>query len=232
MLTVDVIKTLVPKSQRSMINEDFLKLIESNSNGDPMIAEAFKENFISYIMVLSDSRYKLTDYVKAVKFVSYKLLGFNDYKAYAGAFPERYQALLDSGKKYDEISPYVSMYKSGKLVRAIFEQAVVPSHVLNAPLFQEALNTLADIMRDTTQKGLMARVKAAEAILAYTKAPEVTKLQLDIGANQLDAISDLRKATANLVIAQKEMLQSGQMSLKDIAESNIIEIEPDTNETN
>lgn len=218
-LELEAVRKLVPKTQRGLITQDFVDRIAA-SVADTEVAEQFKENFITYINVLSKGRYKMEDYVSAVKYISFKLLGYSNIKAYAATFPERYQRLKDEGQQ--QIEAFVSMYARGKLVNQIYEQTMVPTYVLNAPLHQEALNELAMMIKDPDVRG-MAKVKACEAILQYTKQPEVVKGELTIGIEQSDTINDLREVVENLANTHKVLLERKGMSLKQIAETNVID---------
>ena len=221
MLQLEAVKKLVPKAQRTMITQDFLdKIVASVTNSE--VAEQFKENFVTYLNVLSKGKYKMDDYISAVKYVSYKLLGYSNIKAYAATFPDRYQRLKDEGQQ--QIEAFVSMYARGKLVNQIFEQTMVPTYVLKAPLHQEALNELAMMIKDPDVRG-MTKVKACEAILQHTKQPEVVKGELTIGIEQSDTINDLREIVENLADTHKVLLERKGMTLKQIAETNIIDAE-------
>lgn len=222
-LELEAVRKLVPKTQRGLITQDFVDRIAA-SVADTEVAEQFKENFITYINVLSKGRYKMEDYVSAVKYISFKLLGYSNIKAYAATFPERYQRLKDEGQQ--QIEAFVSMYARGKLVNQIYEQTMVPTYVLNAPLHQEALNELAMMIKDPDVRG-MAKVKACEAILQYTKQPEVVKGELTIGIEQSDTINDLREVTENLADTYRVMLEKKGVRLKDVAEANIIDVTPE-----
>ena len=219
MLQLEAVKKLVPKAQRTMITQDFLDKIEASVTNSE-VAEQFKENFVTYLNVLSKGKYKMDDYISAVKYVSYKLLGYSNIKAYAATFPDRYQRLKDEGQQ--QIEAFVSMYARGKLVNQIFEQTMVPTYVLNAPLHQEALNELAMMIKDPDVRG-MTKVKACEAILQHTKQPEVVKGELTIGIEQSDTINDLREIVENLADTHKVLLERKGMTLKQIAETNIID---------
>lgn len=219
MLPVETVKKLVPKSYRSHISQRFLDQIESYAT-DEVMASNFKENFITYLNVLSKGKYKMDDYINAIKYVSLKLLGYSNVKAYATVFPDRYQRLKDNGANIDS---YVSMYNGNKLVIQIYEQTIVPTYVLNAPMHQQALTELARMVQDEEVKGYN-KIKALETILAYTKQPEVVKGELSINIEQSDAISDLREVTENLANMHKVMLEKGITDLKTINEGKIIDI--------
>jgi len=223
MLAIEAIKKLVPKAQRGLITQEFVNKLECSVENS-LIAEQFKENFITYLNVLSKGKYKMNDYISAVKYVSYKLLNYSNIAAYAATFPERYQRLKEEGQ--EQIDAYSSAYNKNKLVLQIFEQTVVPSYVLNAPLHQEALNELAKMIKDPSVRG-MTKVKACEAILHYTKQPDVIKGELTINVEQQDTIAELREVTEQLAQTYKDILEKKVKSLKEITEANIIDITPD-----
>lgn len=220
-LTVEAVKKLVPKGHRTLITQEFLDRIEE-SVSNSAIAEAFKENFLSWTNVLSMGKYKMENYLNAVRYVSFKLLGYSNIDAYAATFPENFQRLKDEGQT--QIDAFCSMYNKTKLVMQIYEQTMVPSHVLNAPLYQEALNELAQMIKDPNIRG-MTKVKACEAILQHTKAPEIIENKFTIGIEQQDTITSLREVTEQLAETYKIALEKGHKSLKQLAEDNIIDIE-------
>ena len=217
-LELETVRKLVPKNHRSIITQDFLDRVEGAVT-DPAMAEQFKENFISYLDVLKTGKYKMEDYISAVKYVSFKLLGYTNKDAYAATFPERYARLKKSGQAIDA---FVGAYNKGKLVNQIYEQTLVPTWVLNAPLHQEALTELARMIRDPSVRG-MSKVKACEAILNYTKPPEVQKAELKIGVDQQDTISELREVTEQLASALQQSVKNGE-SLVKITNQKIIDV--------
>ncbi len=221
MLALESVKKLVPKNQRTLITQEFLDKLEA-SVSDSLVAEQFKENFVTYLNVLSKGKYKMEDYINAVKYVSFKLLGYSNIDAYIATFPERYERLKAEGQT--QIEAFVSMYNKNKLVMQIYEQTIVPSYVLNAPMHQQALNTLASMIADDNVRG-MTKVKACEAILQYTKQPDVVKGELTIGIEQSDTISDLREIVENLADTHRVLLEKKGMTLKEIAEGSIIDTE-------
>ena len=223
MLALESVRKLVPKNQRTLITQEFLDKLEA-SVSDSLVAEQFKENFVTYLNVLSKGKYKMEDYINAVKYVSFKLLGYSNINAYIATFPERYERLKAEGQT--QIEAFVSMYNKNKLVMQIYEQTIVPSYVLNAPMHQQALNTLAAMIIDDDVRG-MTKVKACEAILQYTKQPDVVKGELTIGIEQSDTINDLREITENLADTYRMMLEKKGMKLKDVAEADIIDITPE-----
>jgi len=218
-LELEAIKKLVPKSQRTLITQEFVDKIEG-SLANSEIAEEFKENFVTYLGVLSAGKFKMQDYISAVMYVTHKLLGRNNIDAWAATFPDRYSRIKSEGQ--EQIAAYASMYNSNKLVNLIYQQTLIPSYVLNAPLHQQALNNLAAMLIDPSVRGLV-RVKACEAILAHTKPPEVIKGEITIGIDQQETIGELRAVVEDLVTIQRDALTRGHKTLREIAEAKIID---------
>ena len=204
-----------------MITQDLVDKLNQWGD-DPKLMESYSENILSYIGVLKEGKFKITDYMNAVRFVSYKLMGHSDIDAYIIAFPDRYERLLADGVPREDMSPYVSAYKKNALVIKIFEQTVIPVNVLNNHMAQDSLNELMKI--GLHGRSEMARVAALSKVLDKTDAPEVKKMQLDMNVNTGDAIAELRKATQELASEQLAQIKSGT-SVKHIAESVIIEAE-------
>jgi uncharacterized cupredoxin-like copper-binding protein len=131
--------------------------------------------------------------------------------------------LVESGADPQYIKNYALAYKTTKLVTAILEQSIIPAYILNAPLHHEALNVLAKLM--VTAKSEMAKVKAAETVLAYTKPPEEVKVLHEIGVKEPEAIADLKQAMETFAKIQLNAIETKKATAKDMAELPVINIE-------
>jgi len=225
-LEVDTVKALLPKGARGLVTDELVDKL-NRMNEDPKLIDSMKENFISYIGVLKSGKYKMDDYLHAVKFVSHKLIGDSDIDAYAKTFPDRYQRLVDEGIARSDMGAYVSAYRKNKLVVQIIEQTLVPDHIFNAPLRQQMLNEAANIALNGRSE--VARVQAINTILANTKAPETIKMELDIGTKENDAIAELREVTQKLARQQRLAIESGVSSPREIAHSRVVDVEIEEN---
>lgn len=212
-LTLDTLKAVAPKGSRSSITQELVDKI-NDANQDPDLLGGLSENVLAYSTVLRQGKFAITDYISAVKYVSYKLLNRTNLDAYAMTFPDRYQRLVDMGLDRDGMSPYASAYQKTKLITTIMEQTIVPTHILNAPMHQEALNIALSVAKNG--KSEMAKVTACNTILQYTKPPETTKIQLDIGTNESDAILDLKASLADFAAVQLDSIGKGQVSVKQL----------------
>jgi hypothetical protein len=213
-------RAVLPKKFKHIVTNDLVDRILSWEK-EPVKTEIFLENVMTYNKVLLSGKFSIEEYLNAVKFVSRLLLEESNIDAYAATFPDRYKRLVEEkGLTKDQIGPYVSQYKSSKLVTSILEMTIIPSHVLNAPLHQKALNELSKIM--VNSRSDIARVNAAAKILEYTKPPEAAKLEIDLSVRRDESIDELREVTQKLVDAQLKSIKAGH-SVKEIAEMTIVD---------
>ena len=196
-----------------------------NSEPDSELRRVFRDNTLTYASVLSTGKYSLAAYINAIKFISFKLMGDKSSTAYSKVFPDRYQNLVTKGTSASIIASFADNYGKTRLITKIMEQTMVPTHILNAGVYQEAINTQAELMR--TAKSELVRQKAAESLISNLTAPAVAKVEIDIGYSN-DVIDDLRATTKALAQQQLRMILNGQSSAKEVAHSEIIakKVEP------
>lgn len=218
-MTEEQFKEALPVQVRKSVTPEVMQSINA-ALGDPEAMEAFKENLVSYTSVLLEGRFKMGNYVNAVKYVSFKLLGSTNKDAYTRTFPGKIQAFKASGLDDRTISSYISAYHKSKLVNLIMAQTLVPTHVLNAPYFQQAINTQAELMMTASSEKV--RCDAANSLLSHLKPPETRKVELDLGHKADKTLDSLRATTRELVRQQKKMLEEGSTRLKDVAEGALI----------
>lgn len=218
-LTLEQFQKVLPKQVKKAVDQNFINGINLLIS-DPDMRINYRDNLLSYTGVMRDGKYKIVDYVNAVRYVSFKLLGDTDISAYTKAFPTRFQRMVNMKKSSKDIASFVSAYNRNKLVNAVFEQTIIPSHILNADLYQKALNTQAELMVGAVSEKV--RCDAANSILIHLKAPETQKIELDIGLKENKTIEELRNSTLELVAQQREMIRLGHSNAGDIAKSNLL----------
>lgn len=222
-LTIEQFRMALPDKVKKSVNQE---LIDSVNNVliDPEMFESYRDNLISYTKVMTDGRFKVPEYVNAVRYVSHKLMGCTNIEAYTKTFPDKYARFVANGVQAKDIASYVTAYNKSKLVNLIFEQTLIPSYVLNQDLYQRALNVQADLM--VTAKSEKVRCDAANSLLTQLKMPEVTKVELDIGVKEDSSINALRQATLELARQQRLSMEAGQMTAEGVAHSKLtIDIE-------
>ncbi|RWB40544.1 MAG: hypothetical protein EOQ44_25275 [Mesorhizobium sp.] len=225
-LTQEDVKRALPNHLRASVTQNLVDTLNQISN-DPVVAENIRDNFVSYTSVLKDGKFKTEDYLSAVTYVSFKLMGFNNEDAYARTFPLRYSALLGKGASKKDISAYVSAYHKGKLVNLIMEQSLVPVWVLNQDLAQKAINHLAVLM--TTANSEKVQAEAAIGLLAHLKKPEPKGgFQINLDTTESSGMRDMREMIEKLASQQQELIKSGQMKTIDVAAARLINKEEAT----
>lgn len=222
-LTVQEVKQAFPSTLRNSVSQDFVDKL-NQMHTDPLIREAMQEKALGYISILQEGKFKIDDYLSAVKFVTYRVSGHTQQESYLKAFPERNKKFMLEGASSKEISAYVSMYAKGKLPTMMLERAMIPVWLVNADNFQKAINTQVELM--TTASSEMVRTTAANSILTHLKQPEVAKHEFTVkDETQRSALDQLREATQELARAQREAIQSGKQSARDVAHSEVIQAE-------
>ena len=217
-LTKSMLEGALPdKRFRKHITDTIVDVI--NSEPDSELRRVFRDNTLTYASVLSTGRYSLAAYINAVKYVSLRLIGDKASTAYSKVFPDRYQNLVDKGASGSYIASFADNYGKTGLITKIMEQTMVPTHILNAGIYQEAINVQADLMY--TAKSELVRQKAAESLISNLTAPAVAKVEIDIGYSN-DIVEDLRATTKALAQQQLRMILNGQSSAKEVAHSEII----------
>lgn len=219
MLTQGDVATALPANLKSAATLELTDLINTISS-DPIEADHIRENFVGYTTVLKDGRFKAEDYVRAVAYVSFKLMGHSNKDAYIRTFPDRYQRLMSMGTSEKDLSAYVSAYHKGKLVNLIMEQSLVPTWVVNQDLSQKAINHLANLMITASSEKVQA--DAAIGLLAHLKKPEVKGLAVNIDMKDNSGLNELKDTLAKLAKTQLAMIESGTPT-SDIAAARLIE---------
>lgn len=220
LISEEQFKALLPKQFKGTVTQEVVDEI-NNALSDPIANEAFKENLLSYTGVMRDGKFKIGDYLKAVKYVSFKLLGSSNIDAYLKTFPDRHQEFIKNNTSAKDMSSYVAMYNKNKLVNLIFEQTIIPFHVLNSDLYQKALNVQVELMTspDVSPK---VRSDAANSVLTHLKPPETTKIELDIGIKSDSMIEQLRTTMAEFSAQQLKAITLGTQSVTDIAHQKLV----------
>jgi len=221
-LTLEQVRAAVPQSLKLSVTDDLVDKLNKISTEEEE-REFIKDNFITYSMVLREGKYRVEDYMNAVTYVSYKVLGLTNKEAYIKTFPHRYNAMVLKGMPDKDIASQMSAYHRNKMVQSILEKTIIPFHILNQDARQEALNTQVKLMM--TAKSEMVRMKAADSVLAHTEAPTATGPLLNVNIGKSSAMEDLERTITDLARIQKQAIEDNLVSTRDIAEQRIVEAE-------
>lgn len=217
-MTKEMLTGALPdKRFRKYVTDDMVDMV--NSETDSELRRVFRDNILTYSSVLTGGKYSLAAYINAVKFVSLLLMGDKSSLAYSKVFPDRYNNLILKNSSASQIASFADNYRKNGLVTKIMEQTLVPTHILNAGVYQEAINTQVDLMRNANSE--LVRHKAAESLLTNLKAPETAKVEIDVNYSN-DIIDELREATRTLASQQMQMIIHGHANAKQIAHSDIM----------
>lgn len=220
-VTLAQVRNAVPAHLYASVTQELVDQL-NNVAADPLIGSEIRENFLGYTKVMVEGRFKLDDYLHAVKYVSYKLMGYNNEEAWSRTFPNRYQILLERGTSKKDISSHVSSYHKNKLVSLIMEMALMPTWVINQDMFQKALSVQYDLMTDPTMSGKV-RTEAANSLLTHLAKPKETgKFQININQKENSGMKEMREMMEKMALQQRGMIVDGHATTVEIADAELI----------
>lgn len=213
-----LLRVLPPRLKKSVNQELIDQIVNTLSNPDEF--SIFRENLLGYAHVLNDGKFSMQQYIDAVKYVSFKLMGRTNQDAYIATFPDRYQQHILNGTSSKDIASYITAYNKTKLVNIIYEQTMIPTYVLNQDVYQRAINVQADLM--VNAKSELVRTQAANSLLNHLKMPETQKVELDIGVKKDSSIEQLKQSILELSAQQRTVIQAGAMTAQEIAKTKLV----------
>lgn len=221
LLTTEQFKQVVPNQFKACVSQELIDQI-NKTLADPDMYETYRDNLLGYAHVMREGKFKMEDYINAIKYCSHKIMGASNIDAYVKTFPDKYQAMLSAGKNAKDISSFVTSYNKNKLVNLILEQSMIPSWVLNQDMYQKALNVQCELMM--TANSEKVRSDAANSILTHLKPPEVTKVELDIGLKKDSAMEDLKSTLAELAMKQQQFIGAGVTQVKELTQQKLVRV--------
>lgn len=224
-LTLEQVQVAAPKERRVLFTQDIIDKVNQVSS-DPTVRQAVKENFISYLHVLRDTFCSVEDYLNAVKYCSLKMMGLSNIDAYSRVFPDRIANMKAKAMPQKDIASIVSAFGRTKAVVKIMEQAAIPAWLLHQDAFNKAVAVQVELM--TTAKSERVRAMAADSILNKLGRPDnVPTINIDMRNNvaETNGIDDLKNMITKLAKTQKDLIEKGAFSTKQVAEAEIIDVE-------
>lgn len=220
-LTVEQLREHMPPRQRTNINQGLVDTLNQVMD-EPEFRDQFRENLLGWADALQDPNTTMPGYIAAVKYVSFKMMGFTNEAAWIKTFPERHKRLIEEDKPAAHLRGLVSAYNKGKLVTQLMRQSIIPTWILNYDKFQHAVNVQATIMTDSSVSPKV-RSDAANSLLTHLKQPEAKDVNIAVEVKQDETITKLSEAMAALAEKQRQAIEDGVMTAEEVAEAMIIE---------
>lgn len=218
-LSIEEFRTVLPPALKKNLNQDLIDEINLTLS-EPGMYDTYRDNLIGFTQVMTEGKFQIENYLTAVKYVSYKLMGCTNIDAFIKTFNAKYNDWVSQGISAKDISSYVSAYNKGKLVNLILKQTLIPHHVYNQDLYQKALMVQVDLMQHAVSEKV--RSDAANSVLVQLRQPDEVKIKMDIAVSENSALADLRQSTQELIAAQKLAIQSGLQNAQQVAHSRLV----------
>lgn len=224
LLSVEGLRQIYPRRVNDEVLEECVKIMnQSIVDMDSIMQEHYRDNLINVIDVIKEgTRVRFDDYVKAVKFCSFKMAGYSDTRAYSLTFPERIERMAKEGISNTNLYVYANSYAKNKIVTEIMAKLLVPTHIMFQDYFNLAVKTQVEIMTDDSVSPKV-RSDAANSLMTHLKQPEIKQAELKISTNDNGAIGQLAEALNNLSGSQRDKILEGKYTIQDISEAVIYE---------
>jgi hypothetical protein len=223
MVTLDAVMDAIPPNFKGSVTQalvDKLNNLAKDCDVEDFTADTMRHNFVTYADILKEGKFKLTDYMNAVKFVSFCMMNMTAFDAWCKTFPERHHALVKKGTSKKDMSSHVSMYKKGELVNMLMGQITVPFHIYNLGARQKALD--AQLRLGLTASSDLVRTQALNSVLVHTTPPAPVKnSQLSVTVDASDSLKALTESMRQLATKQRQAIVDGTVNTKSLAASNI-----------
>lgn len=217
-----VFDKILPRGIGSTSSKILTDMINNMATGmDRVMGTYFRDNCIGWIDVVKGSKYSAQQYIDAVKYVTFRMSGDSQIRAYTKTFPDRISRMERDGISNSYLNSYVSAFNNSKLVADIYAQALAPTHIMYRDFFHNAILVQSEIMNND-KVSPKVRSDAANSLLTHLKAPEARKNELAITFEDNDAISQLKEAMVGLAQVQVQNIQNGNSKVIDISEAVII----------
>lgn len=215
----DFYKRLKVETRREITNKVKDQIDDiSDDYPDP---DDFKRKLIRFSNAIKEvGNAAVGDYVRAVYFCSLYAQNYTQVDAYCKVWPER-AAKKSTGTS--TLANSASSYFNGDLVQAIWKQVNVADHMLFVDKRFKAYQVLEDIMDhpDSTNK---EKIEAAGKLITNLQPPKEAKIKVDVGY-QSQEIKALEEKLLNVAKYQVNLIETGQLSNKDVVEAEIIDKE-------
>ena len=179
--------------------------------------EELWDEVVTYQKVLEEGKWSVKEYLNAVRYITYQAMGYTNMESFLKVFPDKL------GKV--GLDKYVNKFNKSKLVTELKKIAVISPYLLHQELNQKAIYVQADLMMNARSE--MVRHQAAKAIMDYTKPPEDNHLSIDVNVKKDTSTQDLEATLMRLAKEQVRAIESGSLSNKEVAEMDIVNVEPE-----
>jgi len=213
MLSKEDVALALPASLKGSATQQLTDTINQISS-DPTVCETVRDHFITFSNVLTEGKWSAAQYVDAIHYVTYKLMGHTNLDAYIKAFPQRYQTLVANGTSSKDISSYVTAYNKGKLPNLIMEKALIPVHVLYQDVWHKALMHQAHLMLNAQSEKVQS--DAANSVLTHLAKPKDIAPTVAIQINNNSEMEAMKQMMSDLADQQLVTIEAGY-TVKEVA---------------
>lgn len=213
-LTVDALRENFPE-RRQTITQEHVDMLNKATEDPEFNLQMMLDEMVSYKDVMLNNSMTMTNYLRAVKFVSYlPQTKWNVTEAYRKAFPDDGVVQRAYGKPstdpaYEVLVSQATRYSRTPGVKQLQVQSDLP---LDYMLMGERMKMLAVLSEEaTTANYSKDRITAADKFLTHTKTIETANIKMEIGptSDSVNLQSVLENQLSAMMKVQKMQLEAG-----------------------
>jgi hypothetical protein len=212
-------KLALVTGQRFKVTKANLELIDKVCSED-FDEDSFIDSLIAFEDINRQGKNSTEMYIKAVQFCSYVVTGSSYTDAYRRTFPDR-----AVGKEGNTLTAFSSSYANGRLVKDILQRMTLNNNLLFMDKEFKARKKLFEIGMSGDGK---TNVEALKVFLDNQyREKDKAGFEVNFNVGDTSAIDSVNDAITRLAEKQKESIERGTMSLKEVAEGKIIKVDKD-----
>lgn len=214
---INELSKIIAKNSKRNIGEAEIELMNALCDEGSIEPTYLKEKLVTFSGVINGMRsVTAIDYIKAVQYCSHLSMGDSQYNAYCKTYPDRVAAKACDGT----VRASSNLYHKTDLVQKILAMAEVPFHLMFMEKRYRAVEKLFDLMNNAGSERI--QMESADKLLGHLKAPDSSKIEIDIGIRKDSAISSLEATLTALATQQVSMIESGQYNAKNIVDAELV----------
>jgi len=196
------------------------KVIEDITDKD-FDEDAFVDSIIGFEDIMRGNSNSTEQYIKAIQFASYVGLGMSQTEAYSKCFPDRAMKKISQGEQV--LSSASSTYANGKLVKDITQRMYLHNNLLFLDKEFKARKKLFEIGMSGDSK---TNVEALKVFLDNQyREKDKSGFNMQVNFNDNSGVTNLNDALTKLAERQSTMIERDMITLKEVAESKIVDKE-------
>lgn len=185
------------------------------------LRELYKENLLSYSGIAKEGNVKITDYVVAVKYITYRNSGLGNYDAYKLAKKDDVVKALADGVTEKQLRNRAKAYAQTMIVKQIQAQGNTNLRTMFADYVIDGVERMHDIVQNGSDKNA---VEAFKSLMQYIAPPVESKVTVEAGAVDRK-MDELLRMKGEMAVGLSDSIRNGKINIDElISGKNLVDV--------